>query len=146
MPSYAPILDEASALELATWVRDGGPKKLATVSHAAPTPLSPRRDAKVRFSSRRAGGLIAVPATDFARDHAQTTRPCTRSGATERADDGRMERLDVLAPSPSVLIGERGYRHAPLKPLMLLGVLFLERLAWPTIEARATSVASSSTT
>jgi mono/diheme cytochrome c family protein len=32
MPSYASVLDEASALELATWVRDGGPKKLAEVA------------------------------------------------------------------------------------------------------------------
>jgi mono/diheme cytochrome c family protein len=31
MPSYASILDEASALELATWVRDGGSKGLAVV-------------------------------------------------------------------------------------------------------------------
>jgi mono/diheme cytochrome c family protein len=31
MPSYASVLDEASALELATWVRDGGPKQLAAV-------------------------------------------------------------------------------------------------------------------
>ena len=32
MPSYATVLDDAAALELATWVRDGGPKQLAAVT------------------------------------------------------------------------------------------------------------------